>query len=189
MGSQSITDSMEMSLSKLWEIVKDREDWRAAGHGVTKSKTRLSDWTTTRTWSVSCPAGDLQVGPYTPIAAWLQILPEGLHLGQVHLVEGDGHLPDEVVAAEAFIVQDLEVEDPLHHFLVGETWGADSAGKQQDRAVTRSPGRAALPGRNVCTQTSLKCQQGPSHLSPSTVLRGGRHRVYFTDEETEAQMA
>ena len=33
----------EMSLSKLWEIVKDREDWRAAGHGVTKSQTRLSD--------------------------------------------------------------------------------------------------------------------------------------------------
>lgn len=72
---------------------------------------------------MSSPARDLQVGPYTPIAAWLQILPEGLHLGQVHLVEGDGHLPDGVVAAEAVIVQDLEVEDPLHHFLVGETWG------------------------------------------------------------------
>ena len=34
-----ITDSMEMSLSKLWEIVKDREVWRAAAHGVTKSQT------------------------------------------------------------------------------------------------------------------------------------------------------
>ena len=40
-----ITDSMDMSLSKLWEIFKDREAWRATVHRVTKSWTRLSDWT------------------------------------------------------------------------------------------------------------------------------------------------
>ena len=42
-----ITDSVDMSLSKLWQMVRNREAWDAAVHGIAKSQTRLRDWTTT----------------------------------------------------------------------------------------------------------------------------------------------
>ena len=45
-GLDSITDSMEINLSKLQEIMEDREDWHAAIHGVAKSQTQFSNWTT-----------------------------------------------------------------------------------------------------------------------------------------------
>ena len=47
-----ITDSMDISLSELQDMVMDRESWHAAIHGVTKSRTRLSDWTELN-WSLS----------------------------------------------------------------------------------------------------------------------------------------
>ena len=54
----SITNSMDMSLSKLQETVKDREAWRASVHGAAKRQTRLSNRTTATKASVSRPDGE-----------------------------------------------------------------------------------------------------------------------------------
>ena len=70
-----ITDSMDMSLSKLRVMVKDREAWQAAVYGIAKSQTRLSDQTTTNEgpWVAACgtdtrfPDADPQEGPHAPL--------------------------------------------------------------------------------------------------------------------------
>ena len=52
----NITDSMDMNLSKLWEIGKDTEVWHAAGHGVTKSQTQLNNWKTSTNTEIQVPS-------------------------------------------------------------------------------------------------------------------------------------
>ena len=47
-----ITDTMDMNLGKPWEMVRDREAWHAAVHGVAKSRTQLDDWSTTLTLKI-----------------------------------------------------------------------------------------------------------------------------------------
>ena len=69
-----ITDSMDVHLCELWEFVMDSEAWRAAIHGVTKSRTRLSDWIDWLTFT------------------WMGIILQGyLHFGQAHLLNKFSH--------------------------------------------------------------------------------------------------
>ena len=67
-----ITDSMDMTLRKLQETVKDREAWRAAVHGVTKSQTQLSNWTTTTLTFGQCWDWLGRVGSSLCYQAWLR---------------------------------------------------------------------------------------------------------------------
>jgi len=60
-----LTDSMYMNLSKLWELVMDREAWHAAVHGAVKSWTRLSDWTELN-WTEDDFGGKTHSGPWGP---------------------------------------------------------------------------------------------------------------------------
>ena len=69
-----MTKSKDMSLSKLWELVMDREAWCSAVHGVTKSWTQLSDWTELNPkQTCSCQGGDTGKGENWELGVWTGI--------------------------------------------------------------------------------------------------------------------
>ena len=78
----SITDSVDVSLSKLWKTVKNREAWRAVVHGVAESWTRLSDWITSFDRAPAVRLCDPKVSPH--LWAPTALTPT---LGSIHLYE------------------------------------------------------------------------------------------------------
>ena len=141
-----ITDSMDMSLSKLQVMVKDREDWRAAVHGVAKSQTWLSDWTTATIYS------GLGITRKRSTRQWwlvmVELVPILEHLSSIYIKangSSKAHPPHSLQMLLLLWGHDPEKSVLLLSSLEGEALGARSTWsswvrkEQRDSFVQKSP--------------------------------------------------
>ena len=82
-----ITDSMGMSLGGLWELVLDREAWRAVVHAVSKSRTRLSDWTELNWTDLVTQVSTILLGIESILSKEISLWVNGLFLWSRHIIK------------------------------------------------------------------------------------------------------
>ena len=157
----SITDSVEVNLSKLRNIVKDREAWRAAVHGVTKSRTRLSNWKTP-----SCDPNSLWLSKYHWKLPWewpSAVTKRSGHLRLWNKTLGGHHTEDSYPALHLISPTSLQTSGCGLRILIRSqnTWGLSRALTQSFICFTDSLSLGCVPTSPYPTEIRGHLPWGP----------------------------